>query len=514
MRLLFKIAFRNLFRHKGKNLAIGCVIMTGVFFMILGMGTIAGMEQGLHKNVIKGLWGDVTVMTAERKEDQLTNSFEAIGVIEKYEKIQKTISDQDYVDRFLFQIFGSAAMLDISMGRDDNDQPGMISLWGVRFEKYQQMYGDNYIIVEGEDLNPGERGILINTKQRERIFNLYDIWIVPENHPVVKENLTDEALVVYDQLSTRSDLVLMGMSGGITATDVRVPVKGIFKFKHLNELFLENLVDIETSRETMGYISGEDMKTDLSKANRDLLAAADENPDALFSDNAMFETSAIGEKAYNYEVMLKQDDKKKKVANNDSGIYSIAQVNLKPNIELNEGVRRLNQAFRDADLDHYVRAVSWKDSMPVVKNLIDTIRTGLMILVGIIYFAGVLMITNTLSMAAVERTAEIGTMRTVGAQKGLIANMFVVETSLISFLFGGLGILSGMGAIVVLGAANITSKNPNLLVFFGGDAFCPILDINGILSGIVQLIIITILAMIYPVFVARRIHPIDAIKRN
>jgi len=267
MVLIFKIAFRNLFRRKGRSIAIGCVLMIGVFFMILGMGTIAGMEQGLRKNVVKGLIGEVTIMSAERKEDQITNTIEPLEVIEKYEQIQKTIFSQDDVDRFLFQIYGSAAMLDISMGKDADYQPGMIGLFGTNIEKYHQMYGDNIIILEGKSLKPGERGILLNVASRERIYNAYDVWIVPENHPVTKDNLTDEALAEYENLSTRTDLVLMGMSGGITATDVRVPVKGIFKHKHINELFVVNFVDIETARETMGYISAGEMKTDLSSSH-------------------------------------------------------------------------------------------------------------------------------------------------------------------------------------------------------------------------------------------------------
>ena len=515
MKLILKIAFRNLFRHKGRSIAIGSVIMIGVFFMILGMGTIAGMEKGITKNVIRGLVGEVTLLTADRKDDNLGGSFEPLEAIENFEEIQKTISALDFVDNALFQIYGFAGMLDLRQGSSDYDQPGIIILWGINLEDYYRMYGDNIVILEGEPLKPGEQGLLINVKQREQIFEQYDVWLVPENSQVVKENLTKEAYMLGDQLFTRNDLVLMGMSGGMSATDVRVPVKGIFKYRHLNDLtWTTNIIDIETSRETMGYISGDDLKTDLTAEQRNLLDAVDENPEALFSEDAVIEAQETDATPHDYNIDFKKEEKKEETVARDSGVYNVAQINLKPGMDISYGVRQLNQVFKDKHLDEYVRAVPWKKALPSISNSIDTFRIALMILVGIIYFAAILMITNALTMAAAERTAEIGTMRMVGAQKKLIGRMFVAETFLLSFLFGGLGIMLGMMAISFLSAAEITSGNNILLFLFGGDVYRPVLDISGVIRGIIQLIIITILAMAYPVIVARRIQPMDAIKRG
>ena len=515
MKLIFKIAFRNLFRHKGRSLAIGCVITIGVFFMILGMGTIAGMEKGIKKNVVRGLVGEVTLIPSDRKDDNLTGSFEPLEPIENMESIQKTVSGLPFVDNTLFQIYGYAGMLDLTRGGGDYDQPGVIILWGINLDDYYRMYGDNIVILEGASLKPGEQGLLINTKQREKIFEQYDVWLVPENGQINPENLTKEANALGDRLSTRSDLVLMGMSGGMSATDVRVPVKGIFKYRHLNELtWTTNIIDIETSRETMGYIAADDLKTDLSEAQRRLLDTVDENPEALFSEGTLFEIDASDVAEMGEDIDFKKRADKVKTTAEDSGVYNVAQINLKPGMDIDAGVAKLNQVFKNDNLDTSVRAVSWKKAIPAIANLIDTFRIALMILVFIIYFAAILMIANALTMAAAERTAEIGTMRMVGAQKKLIGRMFIAETFLLSFLFGAIGIIFGMAAISLLSATHITSTNNLLLFLFGGDVFCPVLDFGGVVKGIVQLIIITILAMVYPVMVARRIQPMDAVKRG
>ena len=51
MRLTYKIAFRNLFRHKGRSIAIGFVLFTGTFCMTLGNGTITGMKKSMERNL-------------------------------------------------------------------------------------------------------------------------------------------------------------------------------------------------------------------------------------------------------------------------------------------------------------------------------------------------------------------------------------------------------------------------------------------------------------------------------
>jgi ABC-type antimicrobial peptide transport system permease subunit len=49
---------------------------------------------------------------------------------------------------------------------------------------------------------------------------------------------------------------------------------------------------------------------------------------------------------------------------------------------------------------------------------------------------------------------------------------------------------------------------------FGGEVFQPTLGFMGLVTGIVGLGIVTLCAVIYPVLVARKITPLDAINRQ
>jgi ABC-type antimicrobial peptide transport system permease subunit len=131
-----------------------------------------------------------------------------------------------------------------------------------------------------------------------------------------------------------------------------------------------------------------------------------------------------------------------------------------------------------------------------------------------LFFVAIIIIVNTLSMAAIERTTEIGMMREVGAKKGFISTMFLAETAMLSFVFGGSGILCGIIGVNVLALFGWTSDNDMVQLLFGGDTFHPLLTTVDIGLSIIQLAIVTLIAVVYPTKVAQSITPLDAVTRD
>lgn len=517
MSLAYKIALRNLFLHKRRCFAVGAVIFVGMLCMILGNGTIAGMEKGIELNIIKGSFGELTLMSATRRNENL-NSQEPLEVIEKYQQVQEVISGQAEVDEFIPMVRGTASVLDISMGRDTLNNMNDITaifFFGVDFDRYNRMYGDNIKILVGSTLAPGERGVLINKTVRDSIFKQHDVWIIPEGGSIVEENLPKDTEIKIDNLRTRNDLVLMSMSGTTTATDVRVPVKGIFEYRQINALMgTNNLIDLETARECMGYILASDIKTDLSGENLALLEKGEDLADALFSEARMFDESVSSGEGIDYQTLLKPNVARKKNVDLDKGAYTLAQIILKKGISPEAAADRLNRSLQEAGLDGYAKAAPWKRVWPELVTNIQFFRAGLLIFIGVIYLAAILMITSVMSIATVERIDEIGTMRTIGARKGFITRMFVAETSLLALLFGGLGIIAGYAAIFVFDAAGLTTDSSNLQFIFGGSVYYPRADVSMAISGAFLLLMITMISMVYPIFSAGRVKSMDAIKRN
>jgi ABC-type antimicrobial peptide transport system permease subunit len=186
---------------------------------------------------------------------------------------------------------------------------------------------------------------------------------------------------------------------------------------------------------------------------------------------------------------------------------------LKPGQDLGRAIQKMKQIAKVNDLP--VKVLSWKTASGQVAQISDILQTIITVFVILLFFVAIIIIMNTLSMNALERTEEFGMMRAVGAQKSFISRMFLSETFSLSFVFGGAGILVGVLATWIVRPLRIGSGGNQILeLLFGGEVFRPSLGPSGIIIGIVGLGIVTVLAVIYPVSVARKIRPLDAINRH
>src|SRR5690554_7987595 len=107
-----------------------------------------------------------------------------------------------------------------------------------------------------------------------------DYWLLPENEELNESQLPTEDRDNYKELELRKDVVFMGISTSNSALDVKVPEKGIMKYKALNQLWGNySLVDIESFREAHNYVTGQDSLIKLSPEDESLLST--ESMDAL-----------------------------------------------------------------------------------------------------------------------------------------------------------------------------------------------------------------------------------------
>ena len=197
----------------------------------------------------------------------------------------------------------------------------------------------------------------------------------------------------------------------------------------------------------------------------------------------------------------------------DNSAYNIIAVKLKPGVNPDWAMGRLRQAIKDQGLP--VKAVTWRQAMGTSAMIIGILEVGLLVFVILLFFVAVIIIMNTLSMAAMERTEELGMMRAVGTHRSFIGQMFLAETFMLSFLGGGLGIFVGVIATWIFRLLRIgTGGSDVLTMLFGGDVFQPTLGFAGLVDCVLLLAVVTLVSVVYPIFVARRITPLDAINRN
>ena len=120
-------------------------------------------------------------------------------------------------------------------------------------------------------------------------------------------------------------------------------------------------------------------------------------------------------------------------------------------------------------------------------------------------------VTNTMSMAVVERTAEIGTLRAIGLRRGGIRAMFVSEGVVLGGVGAVLGIVVALGLAWAINRLGLTWTPPGriepvpLAVRLAGE--------NAMMLGsAIGLVVVAALSAILPAARAARMNIVDALR--
>ncbi len=502
MKTLLKIAWRNLFRHRGRSFVIGGILFFGTLMMMLGNGVINGLDKGIRANLVDRFLGDAVVLPADYSGDNIiTGMPRPMPILQDFFELKQALIEDDLVKQVLPADRGMGMIL------NEENQMGFVFLFGVNFEDYQEMFHSNVISLEGKPLTNGDRGILITSGTRDRQYEITGKWIVPQGFAINVSNLTPQMLSNRN-IKTQSELVLMGNGGMRGSTDVRLPVRGIIKYSRLNTLWSAiNIMDIDSFRECFGYLTSDALAQNIDAEDSKLLNSDEKDLESLFS-NSDFVVD-VKDTISQYPKTKNSSHKK---YNPNTGSYNLVMLKLKPNSDAKSTIAMLNRKLSDKGFK--VRVVSWQAASGQLAQLAGILRTVLFVSVLFIFFVAALVIMNTLSMATLERTHEIAMMRAIGARRSFISHMLLSETFILSFFFGGLGILFGSLLIWILAALQIPAGNDIATLIFGGDVFRPTVSWTGVWQGAVQLLIVTLFAVFYPIRVASKIVPLQAIERD
>jgi putative ABC transport system permease protein len=158
-----------------------------------------------------------------------------------------------------------------------------------------------------------------------------------------------------------------------------------------------------------------------------------------------------------------------------------------------------------------LRARSWRDLATLFRQVDNfyTIQNRLIeaILLALM-FLGIL---NTISMTVIERTGEIGTLRSLGESSKDIVSQFMLE----SFFLGIIGFISGLivSQIIIhaISTANIMTEMPGASMPF--KIIINFLYSSVIYSGIISMIT-TLIATLIPAMRAAKMDIVDALRKN
>lgn len=210
-------------------------------------------------------------------------------------------------------------------------------------------------------------------------------------------------------------------------------------------------------------------------------------------------------------VFIKKSDLIKELGTTFSGVHEIT-VLAKDRINADD-INNIQPMKNDL-----INKFSNVEVMDIEKTAPDVYSVQLMskpsmyILMFIIYFALAFGIINTMLMAILERTKEIGMLRAIGMKKSMISKMIMLETVFLTLIGTSIGLILSLFII------NLTSKTG---INFFGDGFedagyaaivYPKISTDFVLFTVLIIVIIAILASIFPIYKALKLKSIDALK--
>lgn len=177
------------------------------------------------------------------------------------------------------------------------------------------------------------------------------------------------------------------------------------------------------------------------------------------------------------------------------------------------------QEFRDmlAQEIPAMEIATWKDLAADVIAIAQAKRGGTTVLLFSVFLVALIGISNTILLAAFERTREIGMMAAMGMRRGQIVCLFVLEGAMIGVLGSITGCLLGILINIPFVKYGV---NWGFMMRDIGDIGYRITgvsrgvwNINMIIIAFIAGIVISALTSIYPAWVASKMEPTEALRK-
>ena len=156
----------------------------------------------------------------------------------------------------------------------------------------------------------------------------------------------------------------------------------------------------------------------------------------------------------------------------------------------------------------------WNAISPELRLISESYDQYVLIIIAIILLALLFGIVNTMLMAVLERTRELGVLMAVGLTRVKVFWMILLETVMIGSIGGPLGLLVAWGTIEWTGVHGIDlSRYAESLEAYGLSTHVyPTLDSGGYIEILIMVVAASLIAALFPALHAIRLKPMDAIR--
>jgi len=157
---------------------------------------------------------------------------------------------------------------------------------------------------------------------------------------------------------------------------------------------------------------------------------------------------------------------------------------------------------------------TWKELAPDAAMMNDFMIMYYFIFIGIIMLALAFGIINTMLMAILERTKELGMLMAIGMNRRRIFNMIMLETVFLTVVGALVGMVSGWAITEALGKTGIhfTSWGEGFEAIGFAARVYPVITPEFFIFTTIMVIITAIISSIWPARKALKLNPVEALR--
>ena len=216
--------------------------------------------------------------------------------------------------------------------------------------------------------------------------------------------------------------------------------------------------------------------------------------------------SALSSQQEKMQLYVRQQDLLK-LLNREEGIHEIALL-VNNESQVDSVAADLQVRFPKQ------RVETWRDLSPELSFADELLTMMLYIIIGIIMLALCFGIINTMMMAVLERRKELGMLMGVGMSKSRLFSMILIETLLLAFCGGPLGILLGYlsielsqqtGLDLSIYADGLRSYGINTVIY-------PAVETSFYFGTGAMVMGVTLIAALWPARRALKLNPVETIR--
>lgn len=386
-----------------------------------------------------------------------------------------------------------------------------LRLLGTDLDRFRESFV-RFRLVRGELVPSGRRGVLLN----ERFLA----------QQLEAQGLDDVDALAGLTVGNVITLTAFSKSGYPRAVNVRV--WGTFTFEGLERSDLSgftNLMDLMTFRELYGLPTAETRaeleglkeragirEIEREAAEEELFADVPDESALVEDAPAPAKTRAAPGPSEPLEVIRRGAERSYDPAEVERGLALNAAVLLEEGSDAKRAAERIEALSEREELG--IQAVTWREATGLIGQFVLVIRMVLYVALLVIFAVALVIINNSLIISTLERAGELGTLRALGAQKGFVRAMLLLETLVLAVFAGGIGVALGVLAVGVLYLVGVPAPNDVLVFLFGGPELHPTLGVTDVLAALLLIVVVSLLAAIYPARVATKVPPIVAMQRT